>query len=52
MFKQYEIMRRLGTQKKSVLQMRIEPMTFHTLVGRSNVILFIYLFADRFLTNS
>ena len=29
--KQYEIMRRQGTQKKSELQMGIEPMTFHTL---------------------
>ena len=34
--KQYEIMRRQETQKKSELQMRIEPMTIHTLVGRSN----------------
>ena len=28
-------MRRQGTQKKSELQMGIEPMTFCTLVGRS-----------------
>ena len=36
-------MRRQGTQKKSELQMGIEPMTFHTLVGSLLISIRLYL---------